>query len=364
MKKNAKLVLGLLASILCVGAIGGLVYGIYKISDDNSVNKEKKSYDITINYFKDNVIDANLSLNFKAKEGDIINLLEYKIDIDGYKFYMKDYSSWTLNVLNNSNINFYYSKINEDIDKEFIDVNFKIYVSNNGKDGIYDLYDQGILNDVDGSNLSINKVYNLIIEKYFSLSDYTLNSSSCYMDGYNFGIYLYKNSENPDQGGEPFIFDLSVSLFIDYYGDSDGYIGGQFYTIKDVSSSYSLNDVFSYICYQDSTISRDLIIDEEKSKISIVDKHCDLYVYEEGTDPDIPDDKEYIIGHEFRCYDCGRELVWTTKAICTNPQCDGSHEFYKEYQTVTDPDTLAIIKQTVIVEKGNINDLKQSDFED
>ena len=368
MKKNIKLVLGLLASILCVGAIGGLGYGIYELSNPKEEVKEK--HQVSINYYKDDVIDLNLGSSFEVDDDYLLNLSDYKINIEGYKYYKKDITSWNINIKEDLIVNFYYLKEDEnnnDDEAKFFDINVDVYLSNEGIDGSYNHDQIYTINDVLDYELSITNAFNLLKEKYTKFNDYNLNFSSSYMDGLNFGVYLYNGKPLEDEEDNK-NFDLSVLLYVDYKNDDDGYLGGQSYVVKNVSSSVTLQYVLSSVWASDQTIPRDVLIDYDLS--SIQGTHCDLYIYEKADEieePENPDEdlSQYNHFYQILCHACGLEMKWSDYlncAECSNIQCGGDG-FYKKVEFWENPETLEIVKQNVLVEKGDYLDLTKSDFD-
>lgn len=360
MKKNSKLVLGLLSSILCIGAIGGLGYGIYELSNQEEKNDDR--HIVNLNYYKDDVIDVDLSSNFEVEDGFLLNLNDYKIDIENYKFYRKNYESWILNVTKDINVDFYYISDeggNEDDDKLF-DISVEVYLSNEGIDGSYKLDDIYNLSNILDYQLSITNIYSLLKEEYSKFKDYNLNFSSSYMDGFNFGIYLYNGK--PVEEDEDKTYTLAINLFVDYKDDDDGYLGGQSYSMINANSSITLINVLSFVWASDQTIPRDVLIDYDLSTIS--GKVCNLYIYEQENIEEPEEPVEYISEIHYLCHSCGLSLVWSdvyNSPTCSDDVCGGDG-YYKKIEYLKDSHDNHIVKTNVLVEKGDWSDLDKSDF--
>lgn len=365
MKKNTKLVLGILASILCFGAIGTTTYFLVN-NENNPVIPSDKEYEVNIYYFKDDVKDESLTSSFKQKESEKLNLFDYRIDIKDYEFISKSINGWTLNIKEDTNINFYYQKIKEDDGNEDLNpvknVKVDIYTSDDGINGDFTINDTLTLTDLNNTSISISNIHSLVKEKKPSLSDYHLNFASSYLDGNYCALYLYKNSDGSGESDTPEgLVNVQVSLFVDYLNDDESYIGGQYYSVGLSASQISLNNILSNIQFQDNTISKDLIINYSLSKIE--GNKCDLYVYEDGTPDSVPDDKEYDNYKRCVCNACGSELEWQTGwtiapyegAACPNINCGGDG-YFKEYEYWVDPENYQTVKM-VFKRKGESTSL-------
>ncbi len=365
MKKNTKTILGIMASILCLGAVGTSVYFIFK--DNENIVAPETEYNLVINYYKDDFIDQSLTKVVKVKANESVDLTNYRIELNGFRFVSINNINWVLEMNQDYEINFYYSKIDDSgnsNDSETAIMNISIYTSTTGLDGEYSLAKNIELDGIDKLSLSVSGLYKKVLDVETSLSSYNLNFKNSWIDGYNSSLYLWNNNDlggDIEEPEEPTYYSINVSLYI-FPLESDKYIPGQFYKYINGSSSTTLNDIYSYVCSTDNTVERGWKIDYELSLLN--GTNCELYIYEPGSDPDTPTDKEYNIYERILCHSCGRELTWSDVgniAICTNIQCGGDG-YYKKIKVYEDPDTLAIEKQVTLVDKASINYLTKEDF--
>ena len=109
MKKNTKTILGIMASILCLGAVGTSAYFIFK--DDENIVAPETEYNLVINYYKDNVIDQSLTKVVEVKANESVDLTNYRIELEGFRFVSINNINWVLEMNQDYEIDFYYSKI-------------------------------------------------------------------------------------------------------------------------------------------------------------------------------------------------------------------------------------------------------------
>lgn len=277
MKKTTKTILSLLATVLCLGALGVTGYYIYELRNNPTEPVVKEKYKVEINYYKDDAFDSEVSQNFEVEEGYLLDLTKYKIDIEGYKFVSKDITQWALLVENDVEVNFYYF-LDESSGEEDgnIDIQTKIYISDEGIDGNYTLDDIVNINDIPPASVSITYLYNNISANYPS---YYLNYSASQIISNSATLYLYKNVGEVEPPVEPDTFDISVNLYYSDNGVDGEYIGGNSYGISGCTIETTINDLLNSIYLQDNNFTRDYTINFELS--SLVGNKCELYIYKD-----------------------------------------------------------------------------------
>lgn len=207
--KKGKLFVSLLASILCIGAIGGTSYYLYKLNNNETVVK----YNVTLKYY----FDGNLKDSFtKIKEfnkDELITLSDYELDLKDYKL-SEDSLTGTFKVNEDSIINYYYIT-NKNIDTY-------IYLSNdNGLS--YSYWTSYNLKDLNKENSeSLTYVKDKSIERYDDLSLYTFDSSKSTLDSDNkqAKLYFYKDSGDNEDDVTPTPNPDKVNVYGDIYLDN------------------------------------------------------------------------------------------------------------------------------------------------
>lgn len=131
MKRNkGKVVLSLFASLLCIGAIGGTSYYLYRLNNDIN-NKNEDKFKITINYYKDNKLDESLTKLLEFNKNTVIKRDDYKINLTNYLYETSTMDEEVI-IKEDKTFNFYYKMKETSYDNE---VEVKAYISTNGIDG-------------------------------------------------------------------------------------------------------------------------------------------------------------------------------------------------------------------------------------
>lgn len=195
MKNNkGKIVICLLASIICLGAIGSTSYYLYKLNNKEEMN-EKVTLSLEYRFDDEaNSLSDKYRQEVKFSKGDKVDLTTYKIEVEDYKF-----DSLKENLDENYVINSDFTVVFNYVTS--IDVDYFIYTSTTGNEGIYSYLVSNKLSDL-GKNEYNNLTF--IKNKAFStysgiLDGFTYNSEKSEIVNKNLvNLYFYKTSgDNP-----------------------------------------------------------------------------------------------------------------------------------------------------------------------